>query len=149
MPAAASLGAAPWTAFRRVLLPLARPGILSGALLVLMVLIGYSIRPRCSGARALLSYPVQGPSLRWFQELATEATWRRSILNSLLIGGAATALSVALGTAGALGLRDGPLPFGGALRTVALLPMVVPAVVLGVGLQVPLTPLGLANTTRA
>ena len=49
MPAAASLGAAPWTAFRRVLLPLAMPGILSGVLLVFMVAIGYYITPALLG----------------------------------------------------------------------------------------------------
>lgn len=49
MPAAASLGAHPWTAFRRVLLPLAMPGVLSGVLLVFMVAIGYYITPALLG----------------------------------------------------------------------------------------------------
>ncbi|GGE12682.1 ABC transporter permease [Aureimonas endophytica] len=49
MPAAASMGAPPFAAFRRVLLPLAMPGILSGALLVFMVAIGYYITPALVG----------------------------------------------------------------------------------------------------
>lgn len=105
-----------------------------------------AILPLAFTSGVLLSYPISEPSLRWFDVLVTEEIWRRSIVNSLLIGGGATTLSVVLGTAGALGMRDGLVPFSGALRTLALLPMVVPAVVLGVGLQILLTPLGLANT---
>ncbi|WP_182083985.1 ABC transporter permease [Aureimonas sp. ME7] len=49
MPAAASMGAPPLKAFRRILLPLAMPGILSGSLLVFMVAIGYYITPALVG----------------------------------------------------------------------------------------------------
>jgi putative spermidine/putrescine transport system permease protein len=49
MPAAASLGASPWKAFRHVLLPLAFPGLLSGSLLVFMVALGYYITPALVG----------------------------------------------------------------------------------------------------
>ncbi|RIY02731.1 ABC transporter permease [Aureimonas flava] len=49
MPAAASMGAPPLAAFRRILLPLAMPGILSGSLLVFMVAIGYYITPALVG----------------------------------------------------------------------------------------------------
>lgn len=49
MPAAASLGASPLKAFRRVLLPLAFPGLLSGSLLVFMVALGYYITPALVG----------------------------------------------------------------------------------------------------
>ena len=49
MPAAASLGASPLRAFRRVLLPLALPGIVSGALLVFMSALGYYITPALIG----------------------------------------------------------------------------------------------------
>lgn len=49
MPAAASLGAAPWRAFLRVLLPLSMRGVLSGMLLVFMSAIGYYITPALIG----------------------------------------------------------------------------------------------------
>ena len=49
MPAAASLGASPFRAFRHVLLPLSLPGLLSGSLLVFMVAIGYYITPALIG----------------------------------------------------------------------------------------------------
>lgn len=49
MPAAATLGARPLAAFRHVLLPLVLPGLLSGALLVFMVALGYYITPALVG----------------------------------------------------------------------------------------------------
>lgn len=49
MPAAASLGARPVTAFMKVLLPLIFSGIVSGALLVFMSAIGYYITPTLVG----------------------------------------------------------------------------------------------------
>jgi len=49
MPAAASLGANRYKAFRHVLLPLAMPGLMSGSLLVFMVALGYYITPALVG----------------------------------------------------------------------------------------------------
>ncbi len=49
MPAAASLGAPPWRAFVRVLLPLSLRGIASGSLLVFISAIGYYITPALIG----------------------------------------------------------------------------------------------------
>lgn len=93
-----------------------------------------------------LTYPIPSLSLRWFDELATAPVWQRSIVNSLIVGGGATLLSVVLGTLAALGLSGRALPFAGLFRTVFLLPMVVPAVVLGVGLQISLARIGLSST---
>src|SRR5690606_16147795 len=51
-----------------------------------------------------------------------------------------------LGTAASLGLRNRTLFMRGTFRTLFLLPMVVPAVVLGVGMQVLLARFGLTNS---
>lgn len=92
-----------------------------------------------------LTYPVPGYSLRWFEELFTAEAWRRSIFNSLIIGGGTTALSTVLGTLAALALRR-RFALAGLARTLFLLPMVVPAVVLGVGMQVLFARLDLAGS---
>jgi putative spermidine/putrescine transport system permease protein len=93
-----------------------------------------------------LSYPMSGFSLRWFEELSTREAWRRSIVNSLVIGSSAAILSTVIGTMAALGLRSRALPFAGLLRTMFVLPMVVPAVVLGVGMQILYARMGLASS---
>lgn len=52
MRAAASLGAPPWAAFRRVYLPQCLPGIGAGCLLVFILAIGYYITPALVGGAA-------------------------------------------------------------------------------------------------
>lgn len=47
--AAQSLGSTPWSAFRRVFLPLSMPGLSAGALLVFIISIGYYIIPALVG----------------------------------------------------------------------------------------------------
>jgi len=118
-------------------------GILVVAFLILPII---AILPLAFTSSVFLTYPIPSYSLRWFEELVTADVWRLSIVNSLIIGGGATLLSTVLGTLAALGLRGSSLPLAGLLRTLFLLPMVVPAVVLGVGMQIFLVHLGLAST---
>jgi putative spermidine/putrescine transport system permease protein len=58
MRAAASLGAPPWTAFRRVYLPQTLPGVTAGCLLVFILALGYYITPALVGGAAdqMVSY---------------------------------------------------------------------------------------------
>lgn len=118
-------------------------GILVVAFLILPII---AILPLAFTSSVFLTYPIPSYSLRWFEELVSADVWRLSIVNSLIIGGGATLLSTVLGTLAALGLRGSSLPLAGLLRTLFLLPMVVPAVVLGVGMQIFLVRLGLAST---
>ncbi|WP_182083986.1 ABC transporter permease [Aureimonas sp. ME7] len=118
-----------------------------GAFAVVFLLLPLvAILPLAFTSGIFLNYPIPSFSGRWFTELATVGVWRLAIVNSLVIGSGATILSVVLGTLAALGLRNGILPFPNLLRTVFLLPMVVPAVVLGVGLQISLGRLGLTSS---
>lgn len=105
-----------------------------------------AILPLAFTSSIFLNYPIPDYSTRWFEELATADAWRRSIVNSLIIGGGTTALATVLGTLAAVGLRGRMVPLAGVVRTLFLLPMVVPAVVLGVGMQLLFVRLGLANS---
>lgn len=120
--------------------------VYGAAVVVFLVAPIIAILPLAFNSSIFLNYPIESFSSRWFVELQTSETWRRSIVNSLIIGLGATALSTVIGTLAALGLRNSRLPFAAALRVVFLLPMVVPAVVLGVGMQILYTRLGLAST---
>lgn len=120
---------------------------LFGVLVVIFLLMPIvAILPLAFTSSVFLTYPIEEYSSRWFVELATADAWRLSIMNSLIIGSGATLLSTVLGTLAALGMRSKALPFANLLRTMFLLPMVVPAVVLGVGMQMLFVNLGLAST---
>lgn len=108
------------------------------ASLVVIFLLGplIAILPLSLTDSIFLNYPISGYSTRWFRELIDAPSWRLSIFNSLVIGSGTTVLATLLGSLAALGLRGTSsslvVP---AIRTLFLLPMVVPAVVLGVGMQ--------------
>lgn len=105
----------------------------------------FTILPLAFTSSIFLFYPIPSFSLRWFVELFTADLWRNSIINSLIIGTGTTLLATCLGTLAALGLREQGL-LTAPIRTLFLLPMVVPAVVLGVGLQILFARLGLGST---
>lgn len=104
------------------------------------------ILPLAFTSSAFLTYPIPAFSTRWFQELVVNSVWSRAILNSLMIAGATTVLATVLGTLAALGLRAQDLGLKSQIRTLFLLPMVVPAVVLGVGMQALFVRLGVNST---
>ena len=118
-----------------------------GALIVAFLVVPLAaILPLAFTDSVFLTYPMTGPSTRWFDTLATSDAWQRSIVNSMIVGSGATVLSTVVGTLAALGLRRNLVPFSGVLRSIFLLPMVVPAVVLGVGMQILYARLGLASS---
>src|SRR5574344_2361781 len=72
--------------------------------LVLPVLV---IVPLSFNSGTFLVYPLQGFSLRWYEEFFLSAEWMRSLKNSLIIAPAATALALGFGTLAAIGLNRG------------------------------------------
>ncbi|OJU51262.1 MAG: polyamine ABC transporter permease [Mesorhizobium sp. 61-13] len=105
-----------------------------------------AILPLAFTSSVFLTYPIPDYSLRWFHELFGADVWRMAIVNSLIVGTGTTILACVLGTMASLGLRNSGLVLPGLFRTAFLLPMVVPAVVLGVGMQVFFVQIGFANT---
>ncbi|MBN9249473.1 MAG: ABC transporter permease [Mesorhizobium sp.] len=105
-----------------------------------------AILPLAFTSSVFLTYPIPDYSLRWFHELFGADVWRMAIVNSLIVGTGTTILACVLGTMASLGLRNSGLVLPGLFRTAFLLPMVVPAVVRGVGMQVFFVQIGFANT---
>ncbi|CAH0342403.1 ABC transporter permease [Rhizobium sp. CECT 9324] len=127
-------------------LPISK-AVFGTAVIIFLMAPLFAILPLAFTDSVFLNYPIPGFSLRWFHELFTANAWRRSIVNSLLIGTGTTALATILGTIAALGLRGNSVSLlFSFFRMVFLLPMVVPAVVLGVGMQLMFAQYGLANT---
>jgi putative spermidine/putrescine transport system permease protein len=121
--------------------------IFGSAVVIFLMAPLFAILPLAFTDSVFLNYPIPDFSLRWFDELFTADAWRRSIINSLIIGAGTTVLATVLGTVASLGLRGKSVSLlFGFFRTVFLLPMVVPAVVLGVGMQLMFAQYGLANT---
>lgn len=117
-----------------------------GALVVILLLMPLlAILPLAFTSSILLAYPIPEFSLRWFDTLFQSDDWRRSIFNSLIVGMSTAVLATVLGTLAALGLSV-RFRFFRTLRTIFILPLVVPSVVLGLGMQLLFVRLGLANS---
>jgi len=127
-------------------LPLIK-ALFAGLMIVFLIAPLIAILPLSLTSSIFLNYPIPAFSTRWFEELVTANVWKLSIINSLIIGLGTTALATILGTLAALGLRgNGASLLFSCCRTLFLLPMVVPAVVLGVGMQLMFVRYGLVNS---
>ncbi|CAH2899644.1 MAG: Spermidine/putrescine import ABC transporter permease protein PotC (TC 3.A.1.11.1) [uncultured Paraburkholderia sp.] len=116
--------------------------------LVLFFLIApiLAIIPLSFNSGSYFSYPMQGFSLRWYEQALTSADWQRSLLNSLGIGAASTAIATCLGTLAALGLSRSQFPLRSLIMPLIISPMIVPIVVVAAGFYLIFAPLGLVNS---
>ncbi len=100
-------------------------------------------------AGSYLTFPPQGLGLRWYRHVFGHADWMRALRTTLLVAAIVTPLAVGLGTAAALALHRGRLPARAALYTLAVSPMIVPHVVMGLALLRVLSLLRLTDTLLA
>lgn len=85
-------------------------------------------------ATAILSFPPQGWSVRWYANALTYPDFVRGLGNSLVVTGGSALLAVVIGGAAVIVLDRAPVR-GASLITAALMsPLIVPGVVAGLGL---------------
>jgi putative spermidine/putrescine transport system permease protein len=116
--------------------------------LVLFFLIApiLAIIPLSFNSGSYFSYPLQGFSMRWYEQALTSADWQRSLLNSIGIGSASTLIATCLGTLAALGLSRAQFPLRSLIMPIIISPMIVPIVVVAAGFYLIFAPLGLVNS---
>lgn len=101
------------------------------AFLVVPVLV---VVPLSFSAARYLSFPPPGFSLQWYHKFLDTAAWTDAAWTSVGVALSTAALSVALGTAAALGLARGRFPGRGLAQALILSPIVAPGIVVAVGL---------------
>ncbi|MGV8893622.1 MAG: ABC transporter permease [Burkholderiaceae bacterium] len=111
--------------------------------LVLPILV---IIPLSFSDSTFLSYPMPGYSMRWYENLFQSEAWIRAAKNSFIVAPMATLIATVLGTLAAVGLNKAEFPGKGLLMAVLISPMVVPAVVVGVGVYIFFAEIGLADS---
>ena len=89
--------------------------------------------------------PPPALSLHWFTKLFAQDDVVSSLWTSLILAGATTAITAVIGTSAALALSMGRFPGRNALQSAFLSPLVVPPVVLGFGLLLFLSRVGIVN----
>lgn len=102
-------------------------GALAFLLLPIVVII-----PLSFSDSSFLAYPIEGWSLRWYEEMWASDDWARAAKNSFIVAPLATLLATTLGTLAAMGLAGGTFWGKGFINGLLISPMVVPIVVVGV-----------------
>ena len=111
--------------------------------LILPVLV---IIPLSFNSGSFLVYPLQGFSLRWYEDFFTSAEWMRSLKNSLVVAPAATVLAMVFGTLASIGLTRGEFRGKALVMSLLISPMVAPVVIVGVASYLFFAPMGLGNS---
>ncbi|MDD1510439.1 ABC transporter permease [Pseudomonas sp. CNPSo 3701] len=119
--------------------------LLCGLVLLFLVLPILVIVPLSFNSGTFLIYPMQGFSMRWYEDFFGSAGWMRALKNSMIIAPAATVLAMILGTLAAIGLTRSEFCGKALVMSLLISPMVVPVVIVGVASYLFFAPLGLAN----
>ena len=98
--------------------------ILCGLVLLFLVLPVLVIVPLSFNSGTFLVYPLQGFSLRWYEDFFMSADWMRSLKNSLIIAPAATLLAMVFGTLAAIGLTRGEFRGKALVMSLLISPMI-------------------------
>ncbi|MBV8474463.1 MAG: ABC transporter permease [Hyphomicrobiales bacterium] len=94
-------------------------------------------------ATAYLTIPPQGWTLRWFAQALGDPTYLAAIVFSLELAVAATVVAALLAIPACYALHHRWIPFGEAIASFVMSPLVFPAVVIGVALLQYMSALGL------
>lgn len=93
-----------------------------------------------------ITVDISGWTLEWYGDFLNSPRWTTALFNSFLIALAATALSTLLGAAAAIGLSHPRLPGRRVIEFVMIAPMIMPAVIIGVGMYFVFANLGITGT---
>jgi putative spermidine/putrescine transport system permease protein len=83
---------------------------------------------------SILSFPPDGFSLRWYDQMLTRPEWSTGLRNSAIVAVLTAVLATLLGTLAALGMTRGRFPGRALLNGLALSPLIVPVVIIAIGM---------------
>jgi putative spermidine/putrescine transport system permease protein len=116
------------------------------AVLAFLLLPVVVIIPLSFSDSSFLAYPIEGWSLKWYQEMFASDDWSRAAKNSFIVAPLATLLATTLGTLAAMGLANAKFAGKGFITGLLISPMVVPIVVVGVSAYLYFARWGLNDT---
>ncbi len=105
-----------------------------------------AVVPLSFNSGTFLTYPLEGFSLRWYDDFFTSSRWLPALRNSIVVGLATTAIATPLGTLAALGLVRGDFRFKPIVIGLIISPMIVPVIITAIGVYFVYAPLGLTSS---
>lgn len=92
--------------------------------------------PMAFNSSSVLGVFTEGWSLRWFEEVASDPSWRRTAFTSLQVAVGTVVVATSVGTAAALGLQKVQAKWRLPITAVLVSPMIIPPVIIGIGTYV-------------
>ncbi|PDT50327.1 ABC transporter permease [Sinorhizobium fredii] len=117
-----------------------------GCVLFFLLLPTLIVVPMSLSETDYIEFPPRGLTLKWYSAYFNDPDWMAATWFSLKIALATTATATVVGTMAALSIVRGCLPFRSALQALALGPMIVPHIILGVALYLAFAPLQLTGS---
>ena len=102
--------------------------------ILVIVPLSFNAEPYFTFTEGMLRLDPEAYSLRWYQNVIEDEAWSRALVNSLVIGCAATLLATGLGTLAALGLASPAMPGRALITGILISPMVTPIIIVAVGM---------------
>ena len=91
---------------------------------------------------SVVAFPLQGFTTRWYQNLADIPVLHEAVVNSLIVGVAASVIATILGTGAARAMTRYEFKGRGPVAAFLMLPMVMPEIIVAVAMLVVLLQLG-------
>jgi putative spermidine/putrescine transport system permease protein len=104
------------------------------------------IVPLSFNSGSFLTYPLEGLSLRWYQDFFTSPRWLPALHNSITVATATTLLATPLGTVAALGLVRANFALKPLVVGFLISPMIVPTIITAIAVYFAYSPLGLTGS---
>jgi putative spermidine/putrescine transport system permease protein len=106
--------------------------IMTVLVVIFLVLPIFIVIPISFSSAQYLTFPPPGFSLQWYKNFFSDSQWTDAAIKSIEVGVATTILSLILGTMAAVGITRSEFPGKSIIQNIFLLPIVVPAVIVGI-----------------
>ncbi len=113
---------------------------------LVIVPLSFNAEPYLTFTEGMLRLDPEAWSLRWYRELVTGGRWSAALVNSVVIGVAASVIATVLGTLAALGLSSPAMPARRFVTGLLISPMVIPVILAAAGMFFFYSSLGLTQT---
>ena len=110
--------------------------VVGGAVALYLVLPTLVVIPSSFSSSSAFKLPPEGFTLRWYKNFFTNPIWLTSLANSFLVALLAAAMATVVGTAAAVGLSRMTGRAASFVRTVLMVSMVTPSIVIAVAVYI-------------
>lgn len=88
------------------------------------------------GNNPFASFPMNGLTLKWYEQAIASGDIWMSVLNTVVVASLTAVVATVIGLLGAFAIVRREFPFKGPFRVAAILPMIIPGIVLGMALLI-------------